>query len=203
MNMESACAYDLAGQSRRPVGPAARGHKSRHIRRAKLLVFTGSSLARCYFEFCCIIEFILRSAPVPVGDRQIGQLSSHGKNRWGFFACLHLFLFRFLQVRKMLPRKTRQRAGAMNYLKRKDVEEGARGDGGLRAAEERVEGSVGHGLESEERVVVEEMEVRDDGGSGTLEERVEEREEVRDDGGSGTLEERLEEREEVRDDGGS
>ena len=47
----------------------------------------------------------------------------------------------------MPPRKRRQRAGAMNYLKRKDVEEGVRGDGGLRAAEERVEGSVGHGLE--------------------------------------------------------
>ena len=117
--------------------------------------------------------------------------------------CLHLFLFRFLQVRKMPPRKRRQWAGAMNYLKRKDVKEGVRGDGGLRAAEERVEGSVGHGLETEERVVVEEMEVRDDGGSGTLEERVEERQEVRDDGGSGTLEERVEERQEVRDDGGS
>ena len=85
----------------------------------------------------------------------------------------------------MPPRKRRQRAGAMNYLKHKDVEEGARGDGGLHAAEERVEVSVGHGLESEERVVVEEMEVRDDGGSGTLEKRVEEREEARDDGGSG------------------
>ena len=103
----------------------------------------------------------------------------------------------------MPPRKRRQRAGAMNYLKRKDVEEGVRGNGGLRAAEERVEGSVGHGLEIEERVVVEEMEVRDDGGSGTLEERVEERQEVRDDGGSGTLEERVEERQEVRDDVGS
>ena len=72
----------------------------------------------------------------------------------------------------------------MNYLKHKDVEEGARGDGGLRATEERVEGSEGHGLETEERVVVEEMEVMDDGGSGTLEERVEEKEEVRDDGWS-------------------
>ena len=79
-------------------------------------------------------------------------------------------------------------------------EERQRADGGLRAAEERVKGSVGHGLETEERVVVEEMEVRGDGGSGTLEERVEEREEVRDDGGSGTLQE---DREEVRDDEGS
>ena len=62
-----------------------------------------------------------------------------------------------------------------------------RGDGVLRAPEERVEGSVGHGLETEERLVVEEMEVRDDGRSGTLEE---DREDVRDDRGSGTLEER-------------
>ena len=116
--------------------------------------------------------------------------------------CTHLFLFCFLQVPKMPPRKRRQRAGVMIYRKQKDVEEGARGDGGLRAAEERVEGSEGHGLESEEQVVVGEMEVRDDGGSGTLEERVEERE-VRDNGRSGTLEERVEEREEVRNDGGS
>ena len=52
-------------------------------------------------------------------------------------------------------------------------------------------------------MVVEGMEARDDGRSGTLEERVEGREEVRDDGGSGILEERVEEREEVRDDDGS
>ena len=104
----------------------------------------------------------------------------------------------FLQVRKMPPRKRRQQAGAMNCLKHKDVKEGARSDGGLRAAEERVEGSVGHGLET-----VEQMEVRGDGGSGMLEELIEEREEVRGDGGSGTLEERIEERKEVRDDGGS
>ena len=106
----------------------------------------------------------------------------------------------FFACSKDATKEERQRAGAMNYLKRKDVEESARCDGGLRAAEERVKGSVGHGLETEERVVVEEMEVRGDGGSGTLEERVEEREEVRDDGRLGTLQE---DREEVRDDEGS
>ena len=100
----------------------------------------------------------------------------------------------------MPSRRRRQLAGLTSYLKCKDVEEGVRGDGGLSAAEERVEGSVGHGLETEERVVVKEMEKTDDGRSGMLEERVEERKEVRDDGGSATLEE---DREEVRDDRGS
>ena len=54
----------------------------------------------------------------------------------------------------MLPRKRRQWADAMNYLRRKDVDEGVRGDGGLCAGEGRVEGSEGHGLETKERVVV-------------------------------------------------
>ena len=106
---------------------------------------------------------------------RIDQLVSHGENQWASF--LHSFFVLFLQIQKMPPRKKRQWAGAMNYLKRKDVEEGARGDGGLHAVAGSVEGSEGHGLETEEWVVGEEMEVRDDGGSGTLEERVEEREE--------------------------
>ena len=91
----------------------------------------------------------------------------------------------------MLPNKRRQRAGAMNYLKQKHVKEGVRGDGGLHAMEGRVEGSEGQGLETEEWMVVGEMEVTDDGGSGMVEERVEEREEVGDDGRSGTLEEKV------------
>ena len=76
----------------------------------------------------------------------------------------------------MPPRKRRQRAGAMNYRKRKDVTV-ARGDGGSGAAEGRVEGSEAHGrLETEERGVERSEEVRDDGGSGTLEVRVQGRE---------------------------
>jgi hypothetical protein len=79
----------------------------------------------------------------------------------------------------MPPRKRRQRAGAMNYRKRKDVTV-ARGDGGSGAVEGRVEGSEAHGkLETEERGFEERSEeVRDDGGSGTVEERVEESEEA-------------------------
>ena len=153
---------------------------------------------------CYVLEVILQSAPVPVGDRpleRIGQLSSHRESRWG--SSFALIFCSVLQVQKMPPSKRRRQAGAMNYLKHRDVEEGVRGDCGLGAMEGRVEGSEDHGLETEERVVVEGMEARDDGGSGMLEERVEEREEVRDDGGSGTLEECIEEREEVTDDDGS
>ena len=61
----------------------------------------------------------------------------------------------------MAPKKRTQRAGAPNYLKRKDVR-GVRSDGGA-GVEGIVVENVDHaGLETEERVVVEEREVRDD-----------------------------------------
>ena len=62
----------------------------------------------------------------------------------------------------MAPKKRRQRAGAFNYLKRKDVVCRVRSDGGA-GVEGILAESVDHaGLETEERVVVVEREVRDD-----------------------------------------
>lgn len=106
---------------------------------------------------------------------------------------LHVFsvpCFVVLYVFKMPPRKKRQRAGAMNYLKRRDVAEGPR-----------VGGAVGRD-EFEERRARSEW---DDSGSVIQAERVRgSGEVVRDDGGSGQAardDGRSEEA--TRDDGGS
>ena len=62
----------------------------------------------------------------------------------------------------MAPKKRRQRAGVLNYLKCKDVVRSVRSDGGA-GVEGILAESVDHaGLETEERVVVVEREVRDD-----------------------------------------
>ena len=62
----------------------------------------------------------------------------------------------------MAPKKRRQRDGVLNYLKCKDVVCSVRSDGGA-GMEGILMESVNHaGLETEERVVIVEREVRDD-----------------------------------------